>query len=104
MLAHSPADADGTWPCAAVRDVIEITRSRNLETGLSVGVTNKRGVTTRSPTDGGILERNEARSFREWGATTRLEWPRTSALLQKIAAQYESEGKYHDDSAERFQW
>jgi hypothetical protein len=104
VLAHCRPDPDGTWPCAAVRDVIEITRSRHLETGLSVSVTNKRSVTTRSPTGGGILERDEARSFREWGAATRLEWPRTSALLQKIAAQYENEAKYHDDSAERFQW
>jgi hypothetical protein len=67
-------------------------------------VTNKRGVTTRSPTDGGILERIEARSFREWGALARLEWPRTAALLYRIAAQYEAEGKHHDDDADRYQW
>ena len=34
-----------------------------------------------------------------------LEWPRTSALLHKIAAQYEAaQAKYHDDHADRYQW
>ena len=53
VLAHAPADEDGTWPCLPVRELIEFTRSKDLEVGIQTGVYNMRGVTTRSPTDGG---------------------------------------------------
>jgi hypothetical protein len=85
MLAHAPADADGTWPCRPVREVIEIFRSADIETGIHTGVINKRGVTTRLPTDGGAQERDLAAQYEAWSEKTRLESPRTSALLAKIA-------------------
>ncbi len=57
MLSAAPKDADGTWPCAPVRDVIEIAGSKHLETGFYIGVKNSRGVTSRSPLEGGKQER-----------------------------------------------
>jgi hypothetical protein len=45
-------DADGYWPPVAIREAIESTRSRELESGIITGVYNNRGVTTRAPTDG----------------------------------------------------
>jgi hypothetical protein len=104
VLAHAPTDADGTWPCIPVREIIEITRSTELENGIHTGVFNKRGVTTRSPTDGGIQERALAHTYRTWSEKTRLEYPRTSALLAKIAEGYEWDAKHHDNDAERNQW
>src|SRR5262249_44741754 len=88
MMAHAPADDDGIWPCLPVREVIEITRSADLETGIHTGVINKRGVTTRLPTDGGSQERGLAAQYHAWSDKTRLEFPRTSALLAKIAKGY----------------
>jgi hypothetical protein len=104
MLAHAPADADGTWPCRPVREVIEIFRSADIETGIHTGVINKRGVTTRLPTDGGAQERDLAAQYEAWSEKTRLESPRTSALLAKIAKGYEWDAKYHDDDADFQQW
>jgi hypothetical protein len=104
VLAHSPADSDGVWPAIAVRDLIEITRSRDLEKGVSMGVRNKRGVTSRGMTDGGAQERALAATYHEWSHATELQWPRTSALLEQIAKSYEHEASSHDEDAERYQW
>lgn len=104
MLAHAPADNDGTWPCLPVREVIEITRSADLETGIHTGLINSRGVTTRLPTDGGAQERDLAAQYQAWSEKTRLEFPRTSALLAKIAKGYEWDAKFHDDDADLQQW
>jgi hypothetical protein len=104
VLAWAPSDADGTWPCEPVRDAIEVTRSRDLETGLYIGVKNKRGVTSRGPLDGGDQERDLAKRYREHSEAVRFEWPRTSAVLDRIAESYKAEAKEHDDDAERRQW
>ena len=47
-LAYSPSDADGTFPCKEVRDVIESIDSQKLLSGFQIGILNKRGVTSRS--------------------------------------------------------
>jgi hypothetical protein len=60
VLAHAPRDSEGIWPAVPVRDLIEITRSSDLEQGLHVGVHNSRGVTSRAPNDGGAQERDLA--------------------------------------------
>jgi hypothetical protein len=104
VLAHAPADNDGTWPCLPVRELIELTRSKDLESGIQVGVYNSRGVTTRLPTDGGTQERDLAARYRAWSEGTRLEFPRTSALLAGIAESYELDAKRQDDRADIQQW
>jgi transcriptional regulator with XRE-family HTH domain len=104
VLAHAPPDEDGTWPCLPVRELIEITRSKDLEVGIQTGVYNKRGVTTRSPTDGGAQERDIAARYRGWSEKTCLEFPRTGAMLAQIAETYERDAKYHDDDADIRQW
>ena len=104
VLAHAPADADGTWPCLAVRKIIEAMRSKETESGIMVGVANKRGVTTRMPTDGGAQERDLAANYRAWSKAVRLDAPRTSALLEKIAQSFEHDAARHDEDAERGQW
>jgi hypothetical protein len=104
MLASAPGDANGTWPHKAVRDVIEIIRSRELENGVMLGVHNNRGVTSRLLTDGGIQERAIARRYHESAEAIGLEWPRTSALLERIAKSYEEQGHWHDQNAARTDW
>ena len=104
MLAAAPRDPDGIWPAIPVRDVIEITRSRDLERGIFAGIHNSRGPTWRSMTDGGAQERELAKDYRKCSEETALEWPRTSAMLEQIAKSYEHEGGWHDDDAERRDW
>ncbi len=103
MLAWAPADEDGIWPCEAVREVIEVVRSRHLETGVYIGVKNKRGVTSRGVFDGGEQERDLVVQYRGYADAVRLEWPRMAAVLDRIADSYDVEAQEHDDDAERRQ-
>src|SRR5262249_48834805 len=96
-LSASPTDEDGIWPAVPVRDVIEITRSKNLETGFAIGLHNRRGVTTRRPGEGGAQERDLVERYRGFAKETALEWPRTSATLERIARSYEEDARWHDE-------
>ena len=98
-LASSPADVNGEWPGEAVRNLLERLQSNNVEQGLNIAVHNQRGVTTRSPTDGGKQERQLADSYRE--QSRRYEqWPRTAAIFSRLASSYEHEGGVLDRQAE----
>jgi len=102
VFAHAPSDPDGSWPCAAVRDVIESTASRDLENGLRIGTYNLRGVTSRSLTEGGQQERGQAARYTELARKILEGWPRTAAVLRSLAEGYHAEARMHDEQAERF--
>ena len=104
LLSGSPRDADGTWPAIAVREVIENTRSRELERGLLVGVLNGRGATSRGMTDGGAQERDLAARYRRDADAVAFEWHRTAAVLGQIAKHYEDQARRFDDQAEQNEW
>jgi hypothetical protein len=50
------------------------------------GLFNRRGVTTRMPTDGGGQERDEAAKYRSDAKASALLWLRTPTVLERIAA------------------
>lgn len=104
VLAKAGNDADGFWPPIGIRDAIESTRSRELEQGIAIGVLNKQGVTVRSPTDGGQQERDLAVFYRASSQAVASKWLRTSALLDRIAKDFEQMAERHDESAERWEW
>ena len=74
-MSASKIDADGIWPALPIREVIEATRSRDLETGVIIGKSNRRGVTTRAMGDGGNQERELAEQYREWSQAAAFDWP-----------------------------
>jgi hypothetical protein len=92
------------WPPEAVRDVIETSRSREMERGFEFGVYNGRGITTRMPRDGGDQERALAARYRRDARHSALEWPRTRAVLERIAEYYERDAEREDQSAEQGDW
>jgi hypothetical protein len=100
MLAASPVDTDGAWPAEAVREIIEATGSRALESGLYTGVINNAGTTTRNVFDGGDQERAKAARYKDWSKQIAPGWPRTGRLLRKLAESYERDARRHDDEAE----
>lgn len=102
-FAWAPADPDGTWPCLAVRNAIEAARDEDIDTGIYIGVRNSRGVTIRSPLDGGNLERVEAAKYRKFAKAIRTEFPRTYAVLERIAKSYDHDAQSHDEDVERRQ-
>ena len=102
VLANIPPDSEGLWPAEPVRDLIEDLRSPKFETGLDTGKFNSRGITTRSPADGGSQERQLAAQYRAWADRISDRWPRTGALLRRTAADYEEWAHREDDQFERF--
>ena len=96
VLSHSRAGSDGAWPEEAVRDLVEQVRSDDLETGIAVGVANNRGVTWRSPGDGGRQELELSEKYRGYAAILSNRWPRTAGMLRGIADTYAAEARRED--------
>ena len=100
ILSKSSPGADGIWPHEAVRDLIEELQCRELEEAMGTGIRNSRGVTTRSPYEGGGQERELAKKYREQAQKIKLQWPRTSELLRRLERSYEREADWEDRGVE----
>jgi hypothetical protein len=95
MLSGSPMGQDEAWPHEAVRDLVEMVGSSDLERGIAIGKRNSRGPVWRAP---GAQEEELARQFESYSEPDR--WPRSSALLRDIARQYMGEARWHDMASE----
>jgi hypothetical protein len=102
VLAHAPEDADGTFPTVAVRDVLESAPNDHLERGFRIGASNKRGVTSRSITEGGQQEYDLSAQYEAWAEAVQATHPRTAATLRDIADSYREEGRRNDEEVRRF--
>jgi len=106
MLATWPQPENGNvmWPCEEICDAIEEANSDDLDHGFQIGIRNSRGVTTRSPLDGGDLERKEAAKYRRWAEHCDIDWPRAAASLRSVADSYDFDAQHEDArAAERAQ-
>jgi len=93
VLAYSPCDSHGTWPDPTVRDAIEEIASKEMETGILIGVLNKRGTWTKKLGEGGEQEQTLAESFRKQAECVQDAWPSTATLLRRIADSYERDAR-----------
>lgn len=100
VLSASPQGLDGIWPAEPVREVIESVGSARLDTGLHIGLTNRRGFTTRGAFDGGNQERELELKYRGMAANASSRWPRTARVLRGIADSYRQEARRFDADAE----
>jgi hypothetical protein len=99
VLSGSPTGPDGGWPHPAVRSLIEEVASPDLERGFEIGVYNSRGVTTKHPYEGGVQERTLAERYEGYANLAAGRWPRTAAMLRRIADSYRREALREDDEA-----
>ncbi len=95
-LAYSPYSKNGNWPCEVVCDLIEECKSEELEKGIEVGVYNKRGCYISSA-KGGAQERELALKFQGYAQKVRSKYPRTAAMLDRIAKDYKEEAQQRDE-------
>ncbi len=100
-LASSPVGVDGAWPHEAIRDVLEHYNSKALADGFVVGKCNLRGVTSRSPGDGGEQERELVAQYQAWQRTLSARYPQTSASLGRLAEYYPSDANSVDVDVKR---
>lgn len=96
-LSQCPADADGSWPCAPVRDLLDEISASHLREGFVTGVLNNRGVTTQGMTDGGQQERMLAEKYRDLARRVQ----ETHPLVAECFTQIE---KYYQRYAQREDW
>ena len=100
IMAHAPADGDGTWPCKAVRQVATEIGTNSLASGLNCGIHNSRGAVWRG--SGGTQERELASKYRDQANLIRFEHPFVAKILDEVAMHYEREAK-HWDECERWE-
>ncbi|MBI1758536.1 MAG: hypothetical protein HYR62_04835 [Actinobacteria bacterium] len=81
-LSGPAADPDGTWPCHAVRELLEDEQDTDLERNLINSRLNHRGVEFRDPFDKGQRERALAAGYREQADAVREGWPRSAVALE----------------------
>jgi hypothetical protein len=101
VLAHAIPDKDGNWPPEEVCKIIDKTESRELEAGFMIGIYNKRGVVTNSINEGGKQERSLAEQYKNYSENVSNQYPRTIAILKKVAERYENEAKSEDKETEK---
>ncbi|WP_027187571.1 HigA family addiction module antitoxin [Desulfovibrio cuneatus] len=103
LLAHSSAGKDGAWPCEEIRDIMEKLHSKEIINGMFNGAYNSRGVTWRSPRDGGLQELTLAEKYRGWEKQLQITHPFVaSQLLNALALTYEKQAEQEDiESATR---
>jgi hypothetical protein len=104
MLSTAPRKESVPWPPEAVRQIIERSRSKEMEDGFYLALRNRRGVTMRRSNDGGDQERELAAMYRLDARSAGAANVRTRALLNRIAESYESEANEEDQGAERRDW
>jgi hypothetical protein len=100
QLSYAPSDPDGSWPCQAVRNVLESVKSDEILRGFITGVRNQRGGTHRGIKEGGDQERKLAMKFRAYAEKCKVAWPRTCLALRRTAERYETDAKLYDEQAE----
>ncbi len=106
VLARDPEPADRTmgWPCEAIRDLLEefsVSGDSAIIRGIEIGIFNKRGVTCRSLTAGGVQERDLAEKYRAYMQASQDEWPLVTASLKRMAERYDADALREDEEARK---
>lgn len=96
ILSQTPEDPDGTWPGLQVRQILEHSRSRDIEQGIETAVVNGRGVTWRGLDTGGEPERALADKYQGYARRTGTEWTRTRRMLQRMAENWDRRARQED--------
>jgi hypothetical protein len=104
VLANAPKGIDGIWPDLAIREIVQESESQYLELGIEIGVHKNRGVWSKSIGDGGIQEREIAQTYQNYASAIADTYPRTAAMLRKIARSYESDAHQEDIRSELEDW
>jgi hypothetical protein len=99
ILARAAAGEGGVWPHEAVRQALDLPEHGDIRRGLSTGLFNKRGVTSRAYYDGGRLERDLAEDYRRHADAIRNAYPLLAATLDEMAGLYEEHGRREDTQA-----
>ncbi|MBU1020094.1 MAG: hypothetical protein KJ847_02685, partial [Firmicutes bacterium] len=97
LLANSPIDDDGHWPHIAVRNVIEKISNKRIDLEILIGKRNKRGMTVRSPGDGGAQENDLSLKYAQSSDFLVEKWPKTARIIKRLSDSYQYDAKREDN-------
>lgn len=100
LIASCPAAPDGSWPCVAVRNILESIPGDIVLDSFHSGIFNGRGTSSRGMHDGGEQERQLAKKYHGFADACQMRWPRVSATLRRLARVYEADARHMDDQAD----
>ncbi|KAF2334613.1 hypothetical protein [Flavobacterium nitrogenifigens] len=101
LLAQFSEENKDYWPPDEISQIIERINTTSLKDNFSVTVTNKRGFTSRSPFEGGNIEKNNAAHFQKLADLHKYNHPNLSEIFMKISEDYLNTAGYQDNQAER---
>ncbi|BDU25132.1 hypothetical protein [Flavobacterium sp. GSB-24] len=101
LLAYFSEENKDCWPPDEISQIIERINTTSLKDNFSVTVTNKRGFTSRSPFDGGNIEKNNAGYFQKLADLHKYQYPNLSEIFVQISDNYLNTAGHHDNQAER---
>jgi len=101
VLARSGYEPNGSWPMIAIRDLIDAIDSPRLERGFANGALGRRGTYSKTLGEGGGQERNQAAAYERHAESCRTRWPRTAAVLMRVANVYRQQARQEDQEAQR---
>lgn len=99
LLASSPLDEDGIWPCKTVRDIIEKFDTSELRSGFFTGKLRARGCFWVRK--GYNEEKEISQKFKKDALLLKDLHPITSNLLEQLADHYKEEAKKRDFEIKR---
>lgn len=101
LLAYFSEEDKECWPPDEISQIIERINTPSLKDNFAVTVTNKRGSTTRSPFEGGTIEKSNAAHFQKLASLHKNRHPCLSEIFTQISEQYLEAAGHHDNQAER---
>jgi hypothetical protein len=96
MLAFAPPKIQSHIVPIVVSQILNVIVSPEIESGLTNGLFDRRGVYSRGLSEGGQSTRALATSFENRAAEIDVEYPRTAKILQRLAASYHSKADMED--------
>ena len=96
ILSKSSIGSDDIWPRIEVRQVFEEIASKEISTGMEIGLRNSRGAGFR-PEDG-APERGLAKKYRDFAGRVMNATPFVSRMLLRIAESYEHDADWYDSN------
>ena len=83
-----------------IEEIATEEHTEELLDGFQIGIFNKRGPYSKSPTEGGEQEWKLRDDCNRYADACKIEWPRTAAALRQVAQRYEEDARREDARVE----
>lgn len=100
ILAQYPENIDD-WPPTEIATIIEQINTKQIKSGFSTALFNKRGFSGRGTFDGGDIERGHATYFANLAKKHKMKYPNLAKIFSDLSKGYLRDAKKMDDDAER---